>query len=243
MEEAAIAANSENEVLKCVGSKHSLVLFWTRSNYRGGYYERAMEPNRYLIIGCDDDARKNLLRYRSHFLGHTFRWSCSDCHGVIERVLKNNSPEMSPNISFYSEDEYPHLHFALSCGILSSFCFPFYGSNRRCVMEIVSTSNQDVETLMKFCQSIKGFHWFWSFRDIKFHKYTQPVPEIDHLLEVVSQTFQLPLAQYWNSGRWIPCLVRQFSYPVSENLAPWSQFKHVCFHKLLDIAQGPLSSS
>ncbi|XP_074332261.1 protein NLP6-like isoform X1 [Apium graveolens] len=188
----------------------------------------------------------NGVPIRSHFLGHTFRWSCSDpCHGVIERVLKNNSPEMSPNISFYSEDEYPHLHFALSCGILSSFCFPFKGtesagSGDYDVMEIVSTCNPDVETLRTFCQPSKRFHWSWRCRDTEFQEYAQPVPEIDRMLVIVSQTFHLPLTQYWIFNEEELLLVKQFSGGVSENLAQWCQFKDAYFHKPFSEYEGPL---
>lgn len=46
----------------------------------------------------------------------------------------------------------------------------------------------------------------------------QPVPEIDHMLEVVSQTFHLPLTQYWmfEESESQLLLVQKFSYEVPE---------------------------
>lgn len=69
------------------------------------------------------------------------------------------------------------------------------------------------------------------------------VQEIDHLLDVVSHKFQLPISQYWKCEGWLPYLVGQCSYGVLENLAPWCQFKDACLHKGLDEGEGPLGSS
>ncbi|KAK1353415.1 hypothetical protein POM88_052550 [Heracleum sosnowskyi] len=65
--------------------------------------------------------------------------------------------------------------------------------------------------------------------------------EIDHVLTVVSKTFQIPLAQCWLSrdhsgGDYT--VINQKSSLNYENLVPWCQFKKACSQLYLNVGDG-----
>ncbi|KAL1804237.1 hypothetical protein ACET3Z_032884 [Daucus carota] len=128
--------DSDEEVVNSWGLRQSLVLFWVPI-WDQNHYDFTVDTNRSRFIGCDKKDQRALIRYWAHFDNFPI---------MIERVFLSRSLEMSPNIKYYSEEEYPHRDFALSCGIRASFCF-FIGDG---IMEIVSTRNQDIVTLDTF---------------------------------------------------------------------------------------------
>ena len=132
--------DSDEEVVNSWGLRQSLVLFWVPI-WDQNHYDFTVDTNRSRFIGCDKKDQRALIRYWAHFDNFPI---------MIERVFLSRSLEMSPNIKYYSEEEYPHRDFALSCGIRASFCF-FIGDG---IMEIVSTRNQDIVTLDTFCKSL-----------------------------------------------------------------------------------------
>ncbi|KAL1804236.1 hypothetical protein ACET3Z_032883 [Daucus carota] len=218
--------NRDVELVDSRGLRHSLLLFWALS-CKDEHSELTVDASISRMIGCDEEDERTLLRYRTRFASSAIIVEpiCST-EGVIERVFENRRAEMSPDISFYSKDEYPHRDFALTCGIRAFFCFPLCSPGRVGVMEIVSTRNQDVGILESFCTSFK------------LQKYENPV--LGRVLEEVCQTFHLPLTQYWTCKGGFYYSLNQFSGRDFENLAPWCQFKDAClckgFNRLLGVS-------
>ncbi|XP_017225987.1 uncharacterized protein LOC108202116 [Daucus carota subsp. sativus] len=144
------------------GLRHSLVLFWMRT-WNHNHCKFTIDANRSRLIGCDEEDQRTLLHYWSHFANSVISsaYAGDIPKGVIKRVFDNSSAEMSPNIKYYSEEEYPHRDFALTCGIRASFCFLLSPIG---VMEIVSTRNQDVGTLHTFYTSLEK----WGYSSYNF---------------------------------------------------------------------------
>ncbi|WOG82568.1 hypothetical protein DCAR_0101733 [Daucus carota subsp. sativus] len=219
MEDNTITEDSE-----CVAEieqrvpRNSLIQVWKRSLTTSGvgFYELKIDPNYpSKITGCNEQGdREQLLRYTTQ-----------------SAVFKKNRAEISPNISYYSADEYPQRDFALSCGIRTSFCFPWYNTFGclglpEGVVEFVSSLDQDLETITCYCRSLESQAF--------------AIPEIDHLLERVFQTFKVPVAQYWIYSDLSETfrVVHQFSSREFENLASWWEFKDVCLHMPLKKYEG-----
>ncbi|XP_017226975.1 protein NLP3 isoform X2 [Daucus carota subsp. sativus] len=225
------------ELVNSQGLRHSLVLFW-KASWKEDHYELTIDANRSRMIGCDEEDTTTLLPYQTRFAKSVISLYDGEEEypkGVIERVYENGRPEISPDIKYYSEEEYPHREFALSCGIRASFCFPLNFEHG--VMEIVSTRNQDVGTLETFCKSLEHLSGFrYNFRD---HELLQDCRNsvLEVVLEAVCQRFDLPLTQYWYDDDDDYNLLRQFGDGNSEVLASWFQFKdvylHMRFHCLL----------
>ncbi|KAK1353409.1 hypothetical protein POM88_052544 [Heracleum sosnowskyi] len=183
--------------------------------------------------------------------------------GATGRVFCNKRVEVSPNVSHYSTDEYPQRDFALSCGIQASLCLPLFATNDfsghpNGVIEIVFTSEEDfhhlkpyiyyyhsvystlmpVPPLLQEMTEVKNILRFNIFRI----SISQDVfNEIDHVLTVVSKTFQIPLAQCWLSrdhsgGDYT--VINQKSSLNYENLVPWCQFKKACSQLYLNMGDG-----
>lgn len=148
-----------------------LVQFW-KGSYRTdsltgrSCFELRVDQNQtFHFNGCDEGDRGQLSHYMTQSALCTIKSYDNEVEGqreggVISRVFWTGSPEMSPNISYYSEDEYPHKDFALSCGIRASFCFPFFNIDHDSgwpdgVTEIVSTCNQGVGSVRKICESFE----------------------------------------------------------------------------------------
>ncbi|WOH16346.1 hypothetical protein DCAR_0935897 [Daucus carota subsp. sativus] len=186
--------HSDEEVVNSWGLRQSLVLFWVPI-WDQNHYDFTVDTNRSRFFGCDKEDQRALKLYWAHFDNFPI---------MIERVFLSRSLEMSPNIKYYSEEEYPQRDFALSCGIRASFCFSIGDG----VMVIVSTRNQDIVTLDTFCKSLEDWSGLrCNFRDRQLlQQYANPV--LDRLLEAVRQRFHLPLTQYWTYSYY---LLRQFS--------------------------------
>nr|XP_017227209.1 PREDICTED: protein NLP6-like isoform X2 [Daucus carota subsp. sativus] len=223
-----IEIHRDVELVKSPGLQHSLVLFW-RVSWKDDHVELTIDANRSGMIGCDEEDETTLLPYQTRFAKSVISLDGGDMpKGVIERVHKKWSSEMSPDIKYYSEEEYPHRDFALSCGIRASFCFPFLFSLS--ILEIVSTRNQDVGTLETFCKSLEYLSALrYNFRD---HELLQDCRNsvLEAVLEAVRQRFDLPLTQYWYNDDYNYNLLHQFGDGNSKVLASWFQFKDVCLH-------------
>ncbi|WOG83079.1 hypothetical protein DCAR_0102253 [Daucus carota subsp. sativus] len=146
--------------------------------------------------------------------------------------LRKRRAEVSPRISHYSTDEYPERDFALSCGIQASLCLPLFATDDfsghpNGVIELVFTSEEDFHHLKPY------IYYYYSVHNI--------LNEIDHVLAVVSETFQVPLAQCWLSrdhsvGEYT--VINQKGSLDYNNLVPWSKFKEACLQSYLDMGDG-----
>ncbi|WOH16336.1 hypothetical protein DCAR_0935887 [Daucus carota subsp. sativus] len=162
-------------------------------------------------------------------------------------------PEMSPDISCYSLQEYPHRDFALSCGIRSSLCVPIYQDifsyeSPGGVLEFVSTSTDQLKSFRNYCRYYEAFDntpLIYSSFFFKNNVFKRNV-EMDHLLTVVCQKYPLPLAQYWEVG---DVNVRDLGVVNQEgnidfpNVTPWLQFKNACKNIGLYIDEGLVGKS
>ncbi|XP_017226093.1 protein NLP7 isoform X1 [Daucus carota subsp. sativus] len=245
----------------------SLIQMWVlsyKTNEEGeDYCELSTQNEPFYIVSDDDDG--GLASYRMHSVAHTImpdevnEVEGQKQEGVISRVFKNQRPEMSPDISCYSLQEYPHRDFALSCGIRSSLCVPIYQDifsyeSPGGVLEFVSTSTDQLKSFRNYCRYYEAF----VFRGTKMNlmidqlycdprrHYLRRNVEMDHLLTVVCQKYPLPLAQYWEVG---DVNVRDLGVVNQEgnidfpNVTPWLQFKNACKNIGLYIDEGLVGKS
>lgn len=142
-------------------SQNLLIQFWAATNHT------SEEGQRYCLLTTRDQpydyifSDHGLCLYRNYSLGCVITINEHENQqnqqqsSVPGRVYKNKMPEITPDISYYSEDDYPHRKFALSCGFRSSFCLPVFEDSYKCpngVLELVSTSD-DLEILINHIYS------------------------------------------------------------------------------------------
>ncbi|CAL5390355.1 unnamed protein product [Camellia sinensis] len=90
------------------------------------------------------------------------------------RVFKHQFPKSTPNVEFYSITEYPQRHDAVRCGVRESFAFPVFESSTQ------SYFSDEAQNEAR----------------------TVALDEIENVLKVVCEVYDLPLAQAW-----VPCKV------------------------------------
>ncbi|KAK1401934.1 hypothetical protein POM88_001539 [Heracleum sosnowskyi] len=127
---------------------------------------------------------------------------------IISRVFRSGEPEISPDISFYSQHEHPHRDFALSCGIRASFCLPIFQTVDEndyypdSVLELVSTSDKEIESLRRHFNTDYMKKLYLLAHQLPPKMTSLGLGEMDHVLTVVCEKLTLPLAQCWfPSGR------------------------------------------
>ncbi|KAL7217872.1 hypothetical protein ACSBR2_011156 [Camellia fascicularis] len=131
------------------------------------------------------------------------------------RVFKNQYPESTPNVEFYSITEYPQRDDALRCGVRESLAFPdFESSTQRCVgvIELVTSEKhlscnsyfrygiyKDFEKFVLKC-SVVFDHEDMELDDDKNEARKVVFDEIKNVLKRVCDVHDVPLAHAW-----VPC--------------------------------------
>ncbi|KAK1403062.1 hypothetical protein POM88_002667 [Heracleum sosnowskyi] len=181
---------------------------------------------------------------------------------VPGRVYRNKMPEITPDISYHSVDDYTNRDFSLSCGIRTSICLPIFEYNYGCrngVLELVSTSD-DLELLMNHIYSSYSYSGLKMITQVKhpFRLNLQDLDiplcaskEIDHVLGVVCQEFGVPLAHCWVIGNLDFCTSDHLRGTTEalvvtncatsmhyESLTSWCEFKRACWQMCMRKDQG-----
>ncbi|XP_039115934.1 protein NLP3-like isoform X3 [Dioscorea cayenensis subsp. rotundata] len=154
-----------------------------------------------------------LLQYRTVSLMYMFSVD-EESNGVLGlpgRVYRQQQPEWTPNVQYYSSKEYPRLNHALYYDVRGTLALPvFDSSGKSCVgvVEMIMTSQKinyapDVD---KVCKALEAVNLKSS--EIMDHPRVQicnegrqaAFAEILEILTAVCETHKLPLAQTW-----VPC--------------------------------------
>nr|XP_017224724.1 PREDICTED: protein NLP7-like [Daucus carota subsp. sativus] len=264
--QATMAANSAycTQIWSRQKLDNVLIQIWeaSREKHQEGreYWELKAKNEPFYVLSSDDEGFSS---YRIHSLASTVTIKedgedDDEETSVIAHVFMSNRPEMSPKIEFYSVNEYSHKDFALTCGIRASLCLPLFktvnfSGRPDGVMELVSTCDQDLEkvklsTHLSYFLKKLGMYSLGDniYRFIRTNTRKHAMLEMDHLLEVICQTFRLPLAQYWvikdaNLGGLE--VMYQSSHRDFENIIPWCQFKDACLRMGSHVGEGPVGKT
>ncbi|CAL5359371.1 unnamed protein product [Camellia sinensis] len=193
-----------------------VIVFWPRTQFLAQFWKvieiegKRLLTTRHQPFGFDF-IHEGLCRYRVMSLDFEFDLDgVSDEHlGQLGRVFCHQQLESTPNVQYYSRNEYPQFYQAYSCNINQSVAFPLFESSTGCcigVIEVVLTDDRTYRTWGSFnsnrvlskrevqgLTSSKCMH-----SDGRKEKYeTLEEIEIQMMLEVVCDTHCLPLAQTW----------------------------------------------
>ncbi|OVA08238.1 Phox/Bem1p [Macleaya cordata] len=160
-----------------------------------------------------DPHSNGLLQYRTVSLMYMFSVdgeSDGDL-GLPGRVFRQRLPEWTPNVQYYSKNEYPRLNHALHYNVRGTLALPvFEPSGQSCVgvLELIMTSQKVnyAPEVDKVCKALEAVNLKSS--EILDNPNLQicnegrqhALAEILEILNVVCETYKLPLAQTW-----VPC--------------------------------------
>ncbi|CAL5359391.1 unnamed protein product [Camellia sinensis] len=118
-----------------------LIQFWKVVEIGG----KRLLTTRHQPFGFDNITHEGLCSYRLMSLDFEFDVDgVSEEHlGLVGRVFRHQQQESTPNVQYYSCNEYLQRDHAISCNIKSSLVVPLFELSRRCcigVFEIVSTT-------------------------------------------------------------------------------------------------------
>ncbi|KAL5706155.1 hypothetical protein ACHQM5_024361 [Ranunculus cassubicifolius] len=133
--------------------------------------------------------------------------------GLPGRVYLEKVPEWTPDVRFFSKDEYPRIGYAQEYDVRGTVAVPiFERGNQTClgVLEVVMTSQKiDFHSeLESVCKGLEAVDLRCSETPVTCcaknqvcnESYQTALPEILKVLKVVCETHGLPLAQTW-----VPC--------------------------------------
>ncbi|CAL5436016.1 unnamed protein product [Camellia sinensis] len=177
-----------------------VIVFWPRTQFLAQFWKvieiegKRLLTTRHQPFGFDF-IHEGLCRYRVMSLDFEFDLDgVSDEHlGQLGRVFCHQQLESTPNVQYYSRNEYPQFYQAYSCNINQSVAFPLFESSTGCcigVIEVVLTDDRTYRTWGSF-----NSNRVLSKREEKYE--TLEEIEIQMMLEVVCDTHCLPLAQTW----------------------------------------------
>jgi hypothetical protein len=122
--------------------RHPLIQAWLPVETERGYVlTTSGQP--FLL----DHQSISLLQYRAISMMYTFCIDSTNARewGLPGRVFKHKAPEWTPNVQYYSSDEYPQLNHAISYNIHGTFALPVFDPlTKSCiaVVEIIMTSRK-----------------------------------------------------------------------------------------------------
>ncbi|XP_031484630.1 protein NLP3-like [Nymphaea colorata] len=190
---------------------HALVQVWVPVKSGGRYLlTTSGQP---FVLG---PRSPSLSSYRIVSVSYFFSTTDEDCTedyvlGLPGRVFRRKMPEWTPNVQYYSSEEYPRLSHALHYDVRGSLALPVFESwGRSCVavIEIIMTSMKinyapDVDRVCKALEAVN-----LKSSEVLDHPQLQicnegrqaALAEILEIITVVCEMHRLPLAQTW-----VPC--------------------------------------
>ncbi|KAF8020661.1 hypothetical protein BT93_G1175 [Corymbia citriodora subsp. variegata] len=154
---------------------------------------------------------RSLEIYRSVSKSYQFQADddSKDYIGLPGRAFLGKLPEWSPDVRFFSTEEYPRINYARQYDVRGSLAVPvFERGSGTClgVVEIVTTSQKinyrpDLENVCKALEAVdlrstQSFNPSIVKADVL---YEAVIPRIVEVLKSVSKTYNLPLALTWAS--------------------------------------------
>ncbi|XP_068640591.1 protein NLP5-like [Aristolochia californica] len=157
---------------------------------------------------------QQLANYRTVSTNYQFdvEENANEATGLPGRVYLGRLPEWTPDVRYFSREEYPRVSHAQQNGVQGTLALPvFEHGSRSClgVLEVVLTAqriNYQPE-LESICSALKAVDLRSSEVSIIPHmkegnnSYHIALPEIREVLRAVCETQRLPLAQTW-----VPCI-------------------------------------
>ncbi|CAL5435850.1 unnamed protein product [Camellia sinensis] len=208
---------------------------------------KCLLTTRYQPFGFNQ-INEGLCRYRLISLDYEFDVDgVSDEHlGLLGRVFRHQQLESTPNVQYYSCNEYPQRDRAIICNIKSSLVVPLFGFSRRCcigVFEMVSTTEIINSHLGSFFYrytlsllQIKGLPSS-KCEHLNCEKVKDETPEeIRKMLDVVYSTHHLPFAQTWSLCRLCNAVFR--TYRTCHREGHMDDFLAVCALQQLRRGKG-----
>ncbi|XP_077246844.1 protein NLP5-like [Tasmannia lanceolata] len=175
--------------------------------------------NRHVLTTCGQPFSLNpcaqrLANYRTVSTNYQFsaEENSNEMVGLPGRVFLGRLPEWTPDVRYFSSDEYPRIDHAQRNGIRGTLALPVFerGSNSCLgVVEVVMTTQKinyrtELESICNALQAVNlRSSEVQSIPHIKgtSHSYQVALPEIIKVLRAVCETHRLPLAQTW-----VPCI-------------------------------------
>ncbi|PIA46763.1 hypothetical protein AQUCO_01500363v1 [Aquilegia coerulea] len=162
-----------------------------------------------------DPKCQRLASYRNVSMGYQFpaEENSNESVGLPGRVFLQKVPEWTPDVRYFSRDEYPRIGYAHEYDVRGTIAVPiFERGNRSClgVLEVVMTTqkinyNSELEHV---CQALEAVDLRSSDVSVRPSEkacckssYQTALPEIAEVLKAVCETHRLPLAQIW-----VPCI-------------------------------------
>ncbi|KAG9443098.1 hypothetical protein H6P81_018952 [Aristolochia fimbriata] len=157
---------------------------------------------------------QQLANYRSVSTAYHFdvEENANEATGLPGRVFLGKLPEWTPDVRYFSREEYPRVTHAQQNGVHGTLALPvFERGSRGClgVLEVILTTQKinyqpDLESI---CNALKAVDLRSSEVSSIPHmkdgsnSYHFAIPEIREVLRAVCETQRLPLAQTW-----VPCI-------------------------------------
>ncbi|KAF9608785.1 hypothetical protein IFM89_011554 [Coptis chinensis] len=192
-----------------IGSEDVLIQIWVPIN-KGNKRVLTTNDQPYAL---DPNCQK-LAKYRSVSLNYQFpaEENSNESVGLPGRVFLEKVPEWTPDVRFFSSEEYPRIKHAQQYDVRGTIALPvFERGNRSClgVLEVVTTTqkiNYHSE-LENVCQALEAVDLKSSEDSVRpfvkacSESYQAALPEILEVLRAVCEAHRLPLAQTW-----VPCI-------------------------------------
>ncbi|CAK7346027.1 unnamed protein product [Dovyalis caffra] len=189
-------------------NKDVLIQIWVPVN-RGGRRVLTTHDQPFAL----DPSCEKLASYRDISIKYQFSTEeDSKDVGLPGRVFLGKVPEWTPDVRFFTSDEYPRVNHAQLYDVRGSLALPvFEQCSRTClgVIEVVTTSQKikyrpELESVCKALEAVDlRSSEVPSINNLKAcdMSFQAALPEIRKVLRAACETHRLPLAQTW-----IPCI-------------------------------------
>ncbi|KAF8406707.1 hypothetical protein HHK36_008799 [Tetracentron sinense] len=157
---------------------------------------------------------QRLVDYRNVSTNYQFpaEEDSKELFGLPGRVFLRKVPEWTPNVRFFSSDEYPRIDYARRYDVRGTLALPVFGQgSRTClgVIEVVLTTEKinyrsELENVCKALEAVDlRSSEVLSAPEVKLcnNSYQAALPEIREVLRSICETHKFPLAQTW-----VPCI-------------------------------------
>ncbi|XP_011629046.2 LOW QUALITY PROTEIN: protein NLP1-like [Amborella trichopoda] len=161
-----------------------------------------------------DPRSQTLTRYRTVSMNYFFSAGegSGGVLGLPGRVFSGKLPEWTPNVQYYSSNEYPRVNYAQEFDVRGTLALPvFEKGSRAClgVVEVIMTDQKInyAPELDKICRALQAVDLRSSevltppYVKVRNDGFQSAFPEILDVLKAVCETHRLPLAQTW-----VPCI-------------------------------------
>ncbi|KAL3845884.1 hypothetical protein ACJIZ3_003287 [Penstemon smallii] len=196
----------------CSRDENVLIQIWVPVKIGGGKCVLTTNGQPFSVdLNC-----QKLARYREISANYQFpaEEDSKEVMGLPGRVFRSKAPEWTPDVRFFTRDEYPRVNYAQQYDVRGTLAVPVLErGTRNClgVVEVVLTTQKikyrpELESVCKALEAVDlGSSQVSSSQNLKMcdFSYQAALPEISSVLRTACQTHGLPLAQTW-----VSCIVQ-----------------------------------